>query len=121
MVDQDINEETIFHKIIKKDIPSKMVYENEDVYAFKDINPCAPFHCLVIPKRMQGLSSLSKADDSHIDILGKLLLAVSKIAEQENLEKGFRTVINTGEEGGQTVNYIHIHILAGRNLSWPPG
>lgn len=113
--------ETVFHKILKGQIPSTKVYEDDDVYAFKDINPVAPFHCLVIPKKMDGLVSLAHADSSHIEILGKLMVAVSKIAEQEKLEKGFRTVLNTGEEGGQTVNYIHLHILAGRDLKWPPG
>lgn len=116
-----VEEETIFHKIVKGQIPCTKVYEDDDVLAFKDINPAAPFHCLVIPKDMQGLTSVAKASKEHIEILGKLMVAVSKIAEENNLEKGFRTVLNTGEEGGQTVNYIHIHILAGRNLKWPPG
>mmetsp|Transcript_28520 Transcript_28520/g.29672 ORF Transcript_28520/g.29672 Transcript_28520/m.29672 type:complete len:118 (-) Transcript_28520:43-396(-) len=116
-----VEEETIFHKMVKGYIPVDKIYEDEDVLAFKDINPQAPFHCLVIPRKMQGLSSLAKATDEHKDILGKLMLAVAKIAEKNKLEKGFRTVINTGQEGGQTVNYIHIHILAGRELKWPPG
>lgn len=117
----DGEKETIFHKILKKEIPSTKVYEDDYVYAFKDINPVADFHCLVIPKQMQGLSSIAKASDKHLDILGRLMLAVSKIAEENKLEKGFRTVINTGQEGGQTVDYIHIHVIAGRDLKWPPG
>lgn len=113
--------ETIFHKIIKKEIPTTMVYEDDYVYAFKDVNPVADFHCLVIPKNMQGLSRLDKAKENHIDILGRLMLAVSKIADENKLDKGFRTVINNGEQGGQVVDYIHIHVIAGRELKWPPG
>lgn len=116
-----VEEQTIFHKIIDKKIPSEKVYEDDDIYAFKDINPSAPFHCLVIPKVMNGLNSLASANEGHVELLGKMMVAISKIAKEQKLEKGFRTVFNTGEEGGQSVNYIHAHILAGRELKWPPG
>lgn len=111
---------TIFDKIIKGDIPCDKVYENEDVLAFKDINPQAPFHCLVIPKKFNGLSQLSKATKEHSEILAKLMLAVAEIANENKLE-GFRVVINDGKDSGQTVFHLHIHILAGRELNWPPG
>ncbi len=116
-----VEQETLFHKLLDGRIPSTKVYEDDFVYAFKDINPVAPFHCLVIPKKMQGLSSISKATEEHEVILGKLMVAVSKIANENKLEKGFRTVINTGEDGGQTVPYIHIHIIGERSMKWPPG
>lgn len=112
---------TLFHKIVRGEIKSEKVYEDDDVYAFKDINPVAPFHCLLIPKKLNGLTSLLNAKKEHSDILGKLMLAASKIAEEQKLEKGFRLVINNGEDSGQSVNYIHLHIIAGRSLKWPPG
>lgn len=114
-------EKTIFHKILNKEIPSECVYEDEFVYAFKDITPQAPFHCLVIPKKMQGLVSLMDATDEHEAILGKLMVATARIAKEQKLEKGYRTVINSGAEPGQTVFYLHVHVLAGRNFTWPPG
>lgn len=113
--------ETIFHKILKGDIKSEKVYEDDYVYAFKDVYPVAPFHVLVIPKLNHEIESLLKVDSQHEVILGKLMVAVSKIAKENNLEKGYRTIINTGEGGGQTVFYLHIHIIAGRELTWPPG
>ncbi len=114
-------EETIFHKILKKEIPSTSVYEDEKVYAFKDINPQAPVHVVVIPKQMQGLNMLSNAVEENVPILGHLLYSASVIAKQMNLEKGYRIVINNGVEGCQSVNYIHVHLLGGAQLTWPPG
>lgn len=113
-------ENTIFHKILKGEIPSTKVYENDDVYAFRDISPQAPTHIIVIPKKMNGLNMLSSAKEEHVPILGKLLLACSVIAEQEKLERGYRVVINCGKEGCQSVNYIHLHLLGGKQLGWPP-
>jgi len=113
---------TIFDKIINGQIPCKKVYETEDVLAFEDINPQAPFHCLVIPKKFDGLSQISKSEAKHEAILGKLMIAVGEIARQYKLnENGFRVVINDGKDSGQTVFHLHIHILAGRELTWPPG
>mmetsp|Transcript_10192 Transcript_10192/g.8742 ORF Transcript_10192/g.8742 Transcript_10192/m.8742 type:complete len:125 (-) Transcript_10192:92-466(-) len=116
-------ETTIFDKIIAKEIPSKIVYEDDLVLAFHDINPQAQFHCVLIPKKKDGLSQLSKAEDKHKDILGHLMVTVSKIAQQEKLEEGFRVVINDGKKGGQEVFHLHIHILGtkGDQFGWPPG
>ena len=114
-------EETIFHKIVAGKIPSTKVYENDDVYSFRDINPVAKVHIIIVPKKMQGLNMLSSAKEEHIPILGKLLLAASEIAKQEKLEKGYRIVINCGKEGCQSVPYLHLHLIGGQQLSWPPG
>ena len=116
-----MTEETIFDKLIRREIPSNIVYEDEDVFAFRDIAPAAPVHIVVIPKNKNGLTGLSKAEEHHEKILGKLLIAAAKIAKQEKLEKGFRIVINDGEHAGQTVFHIHVHILGGKQFSWPPG
>ncbi len=109
----------LFCKIVSGDIPSTKIYEDEWVDAFKDIDPQAPFHAIVIPKEHIKSAAEINAENSHL--IAKVFEAVAKIAEQENLEKGFRVVNNCGEEGGQTVGHIHFHLLAGRNLQWPPG
>lgn len=110
----------LFCKIIAGDIPSDKVYEDDAVYAFKDITPVAPLHILIIPKKHIGtLNDLEAQDDA---VMGKLLLAAKNIAKQEGFsDDGYRTVINCGEQAGQTVFHIHLHLLAGRDLSWPPG
>ncbi|GAB5032796.1 glutathione s-transferase [Nannochloropsis oceanica] len=118
---QDLAPATIFDRIIKKEVPSDVVYENDKVLAFRDIAPQAPTHILVIPKRRQGLTSLRKATEEQKGVLGEMMLAVAKIVRQEGIEGGYRLVVNDGEEAGQTVNHLHIHILAGRPLKWPPG
>lgn len=106
----------IFCKIVNGEIPCKKVFENEMVFAFRDINPCAPQHILLIPKiHLQDLNALKDAT-----LAGELLSLVPKIASQEGFSS-YRTVINTGAESGQTVFHLHLHIIAGRNLSWPPG
>lgn len=113
-------EDCLFCKIIAGDIPSNKVYADDDVYAFHDINPTAPTHILVIPKK--HLSAVNTAGAEDEALLGKLVLAANKIAEQEGLAaEGFRYVINTGEKGGQTVFHLHLHILGGRQMNWPPG
>ena len=114
-------EETIFHKIVAGKNPSTKVYENEDVYAFRDINPVAKVHIIIVPKKMQGLNMLSSAKAEHIPILGKLVFAASEIARQEKLENGYRVVINCNKEGCQSVPYLHLHLIGGQQLSWPPG
>ena len=117
----NINEqETIFHKIISGKIPSTKVWEDDEVYAFRDINPVAKTHILVIPKKMNGLDMLSSAKEEHIPILGKLLYAVSLIAKQEKLDKGYRVVINCNKQGCQSVPYLHLHLIGGEQLGWPP-
>ena len=110
---------TLFKKIIDKEIPAKIVYEDEDCLAFHDINPQAPVHILVIPK-ITEIDELKNAKDNHQMILGKLLIKATDIAKEQNLTD-FRVVINSGAKAGQTVFHLHVHILGGRDFSWPPG
>nr|XP_043631944.1 14 kDa zinc-binding protein-like [Erigeron canadensis] len=112
---------TIFDKIISKEIPSSIVYEDEKVLAFRDINPQAPVHVLVIPKLRDGLTELGKAEPRHEDILGHLLHASKIVAEKEGIVDGFRVVINSGATACQSVYHLHLHVLGGRQLKWPPG
>lgn len=109
----------LFCSIVEGAIPGDVVLETDDVVAFRDISPQAPTHVLVIPKRHVA----SLADTSAVDsgLLGSLLEAAVTVARQEGLTGGFRTVINTGDDGGQTVHHLHVHVLGGRRLSWPPG
>lgn len=109
----------LFCKILKGEIPSEKVYEDEMVYAFKDIDPQAPFHTVIIPK--VHIASAAEINEKNSKYIASVYEAVAKIAEENNLEKGFRVVNNCGEEGGQTVGHIHFHLLARRNLAWPPG
>ncbi len=110
----------LFCKIIAGDIPSNKVYSDEEIFAFHDINPQAPVHVLVIPTRhLEHAASASPEDEA---LLGRLILRANQIAEDLGLaEDGYRYVINTGQHGGQTVYHLHLHILGGRALSWPPG
>ncbi|XP_038710578.1 14 kDa zinc-binding protein isoform X2 [Tripterygium wilfordii] len=112
---------TIFDKIIAKEIPSTIVYENEKVLAFRDINPQAPVHVVVIPKFRDGLTQLGKAEARHGEILGELLYAAKIVAEKEGILDGFRVVINNGPEACQSVYHLHLHVLGGRQMKWPPG
>ena len=111
---------SLFQKIISKEIPANIVYEDEYCLAFKDIAPQAPIHILVIPKKpIVSMATVSLEDK---ELLGHLLLKASLIAEDQHLsEKGYRLVINTNEDGGQSVYHLHIHILGGRAMQWPPG
>lgn len=109
----------LFCKIIKGDIPSTKIYENEFVYAFADIDPQAPFHAIIIPK--EHISSANEINSANSHYIAKIFEAVAEIAKAENLENGYRVVNNCGEDGGQTVHHIHFHLLARRNLAWPPG
>ncbi len=112
--------DTIFGKIIRREIPAEIVYENEEVLAFRDLNPQAPVHVLFIPKR--ALATLNDAVESDATLLGKLLLAAADYAKREGFaEQGYRTVVNCNENGGQTVFHLHVHLMAGRRLQWPPG
>jgi histidine triad (HIT) family protein len=114
-------QETIFHKIAAGDAPADIVYKDELVIAFKDTNPQAAVHILLIP-RSDDLESLNDASKSDEAILGHLLFAAAKVANQVGIaESGYRVVINTGEAAGQSVPYLHVHLLGGRDLAWPPG
>jgi histidine triad (HIT) family protein len=115
------DEDTIFDKIAKKQIPSTIVYEDDQVLAFRDISPQAPVHIILIPKNRDGLTRLFVAEDRHKALLGHMLWAASEVARRENLEAGWRLVINDGVQGAQSVYHIHLHILGGRQLNWPPG
>jgi len=111
--------DTIFSKIIKREIPADIVYEDELCLAFRDVNPQAPVHILLIPKK--AIPRLIDAGDDDQSLLGHLYLTANKIAREEGIEDAFRLVVNNGEAVGQSVFHLHIHILAGRSFSWPPG
>lgn len=110
---------TIFKRIIDREIPANIIYEDDQCLAFRDINPQAPTHVLVIPKR--EISGVSKAVAADAPLLGHLLVVAQKLAKDLKLDSGFRLVINDGSDGGQTVDHLHVHLLGGRPLSWPPG
>jgi histidine triad (HIT) family protein len=111
-----MSDNCIFCKIARGEMPSRRVYEDDDVFAFHDINPVAPVHFMLVPKR--HLVSLMEADDSHTALLGKMLVLAPKLAREQGLENGFRTVINSGKGGGQEVFHLHIHVIGGGNI--PP-
>jgi len=113
-------DDCIFCKIIKKDIPSAIVYEDERIIAFDDINPQAPVHTLIIPK--EHYNSLKDIPKEHSDLLGHILIVARDIAEKKQIAgTGYRIVLNTGENSGQEVLHIHFHVLGGRRMTWPPG
>lgn len=109
----------LFCKIIEGSIPSTPVYQDEQVYAFADIRPQAPEHFLVVPR--DHIVSLAETDRETRPLLGHLLWAAAGIAREKGLANGYRVVVNTGEDGGQTVEHLHVHVLGGRSLTWPPG
>lgn len=110
----------IFCKMVAGEIRPDVVYENNEVLAFRDINPQAPMHVLVVPK--EHISTINDLDEGHAALVGKLYLAVKQIARQEGMsERGYRTVMNCNAEAGQTVFHLHLHVLAGREMRWPPG
>ena len=111
--------ETLFTKIINREIPADIVYEDDQCIAFRDISPQAPLHVLIVPKQVIPKIADAKADDQAL--LGHLLLKAGDIAKQEGYADDFRLIVNNGEGAGQTVFHLHIHILGGRNFSWPPG
>lgn len=111
--------DTIFSKIIRKEIPANIVYEDELTLAFKDVNPQAPVHILVIPKK--AIPQIELATEEDQQILGYLLLTAAKVAAQQGLNNGYRLVINNGVEGGQSVYHLHVHLLGGRQMTWPAG
>lgn len=111
---------TLFEKIIAREIPADIVHEDEWSLAFRDINPVAPVHVLVIPKK--PIPRIGEAEDADAAVLGHLMRVIAKVAEQEGLASGgYRVVSNNGEAAGQTVDHLHFHVLGGRSLTWPPG
>ena len=110
---------THFKKILDKEIPADVVYEDDRCLAFRDINPQAPTHVLIIPK--VEIASLADAQEQDAPLLGYLLVIASKLAAKLGLANGYRAVINCGRDGGQTVDHLHVHLLGGRSLKWPPG
>lgn len=114
------NNDCLFCKIVEKKIPADIIYESEDIIAFKDIQPKAPIHCLIIPKK--HISTINDIDGSNSNIIGLMYEAAAQLARTLNVDKdGYRVVMNCNSNGGQTVYHIHLHFLAGRQLSWPPG
>lgn len=111
--------ETIFQKIIDKEIPADIIYEDEKSLVFKDINPVAPTHVLIIPKKQ--IEKISDAEQTDQDLLGHLFLVAGKVARQLGVENAFRLVVNNGAGAQQTVFHLHIHLIAEREFSWPPG
>ena len=110
---------TIFKKIIDKEIPADILYEDDQCLAFRDVNPQSPTHFLVIPKK--EIPSLSHLEEGDAALTGHLFLIAKQVAADEGLSNGWRAVINCGADGGQTVDHLHVHVLGGRSLSWPPG
>ena len=110
---------TIFEKIIHREIPATILHEDETCIAIRDIEPQAPTHVLIIPKK--PIARLARAEEEDAATLGHLLLTARQVAQDLNLAQGFRIVINNGEHGGETVPHLHVHLLGGRSLGWPPG
>jgi len=110
----------LFLKIINREIPAEIVYETDEILAFRDINPQAPVHILIIPK--EPIATLNELEPGHAELMGKLVLAATDIAREEGLtDDGYRVVINCNRGGGQMVFHIHLHLLGGRQMTWPPG
>lgn len=113
-------EDCLFCKIIEKQIPSEIIYEDEKILAFKDIDPKAPIHVLIIPK--EHISTLNDVNKEHSEVISEILLVAKSLAKDFGIDdKGYRTVINCNGEGGQAVYHIHLHLLGGRQMNWPPG
>ena len=120
MSDAEQSSDTVFGAIVRGEIAADVVYEDEQCIAFRDLNPQAPTHVLVIPR--VGISGLQEADQADPTLLGHLLQVAQIVARQEGLEEdGWRVVVNVGEAGGQTVAHLHLHVLGGRRMTWPPG
>lgn len=112
--------DTLFDKIIRREIPADIVFEDENVLAFRDIQPQAPVHVLFIPKK--PIATLNDLDEADTWLAGRLLAAAAAYAKREGFaDKGYRVVMNTNQQGGQSVYHIHLHVLAGRQMTWPPG
>ncbi len=109
----------LFCRIVEGTIPSKAEFQDDTCYAFADVDPKAPVHILIVPR--QHLASLAAADQGHATVLGHLLWVAAELARSKGLGKGYRVVINTGADGGQTVDHLHLHLMGGRAMHWPPG
>lgn len=116
----DMGAPTVFDKILSGEWSSDKVYEDDTVLAFRDINPQAPIHILVIPKYRNGLTALSKAQANQKELLGHLMFVASEVAKKE-CPNGFRIIVNDGVDGAQSVMHLHLHIMGGRQMGWPPG
>jgi histidine triad (HIT) family protein len=112
-------EKTIFQRIIDKQIPAKIVYEDDRCLAFHDVAPQAPTHILVIPK--QPIASVASIHNEDADLIAHLWLVIRDLAKQQKLDRGYRVVVNCGRDGGQSVDHLHFHLLGGRQMTWPPG
>ena len=110
---------TLFEKIINREIPAEILYEDTVCIAIRDVAPQAPTHALVIPKK--PIPRIGEAQEDDLEILGRLLLVAGEVARSEQLDKGFRVVINNGGHGGETVPHLHVHVIGGRQMNWPPG
>ncbi len=110
---------TIFKKIIDKEIPAKIIFEDDRCLAFHDVAPQAPTHVLVIPKK--EIASLAELDDGDADLIGHMFIVIRTLASELGLDDGYRVVVNSGRDGGQSVDHLHFHLLGGRQLKWPPG
>lgn len=114
-----MGEKTIFKKIIDREIPANIIFEDDQCLAFHDVSPQAPTHVLVIPKR--EITSVNDLAEEDGPLLGHLWVVISRLASELGLDGGYRVVVNCGADGGQTVDHLHFHLLGGRSLSWPPG
>ena len=112
-------DDCLFCKIVQGKIPSKKVYEDEHTFAFEDVDPKAPTHVLVVPKK--HLTGLKEATTADTEIIGRCHLTAAKIAKDRKIEDGYRTVLNVGPKSGQSVFHLHVHLIGGRDLRWPPG
>lgn len=112
-------EKNIFQRIIDKEVPANIIYEDEECLAFHDVAPQAPTHVLVIPK--QPITSIADIDDKDADLLAHMWLVVRDLANELKLDRGYRVVVNCGQDGGQSVDHLHFHVLGGRQMLWPPG
>lgn len=114
-----MSNKTIFKRIIDREIPAQILYEDDDCLAFRDVNPQAPVHFLVIPKKeIVSVDELTSEDEG---LVGRMFLAIQRIAKQEGLVNGYRVVANCGPDGCQTVPHLHFHVIGGRQMGWPPG
>ena len=115
-----MTETTLFTKIRDREIPSDIVYEDDELFAFRDIEPQAPTHILVVPK--QVIATVNDLDEDQAPLVGRMVLVARRLARQEGIdESGYRLVMNTNAEGGQSVFHIHLHLIGGRTMTWPPG
>jgi histidine triad (HIT) family protein len=114
-----VSDDTVFGKILRREIPATFVYEDDDCAAFKDVSPRAPVHILVVPKK--PIKNLADATEADAALLGRLMLVAAKVARDAGCGDAFRLVANTGEGAGQTVFHLHLHVMGGRAMTWPPG